>query len=60
MVQMNLFTGRNKVTNLENRHKDTAEREGEGGNWERALTYIYCVCVCACVSQSRPDSLAIP
>ena len=54
MVQMNLFAGRNKVTNLENRHVDTRQRgKGRGARTGRvALTYIYCVCVCACVSQS--------
>ena len=41
MVQMNLFAGRNKVTNLENRHVDTQQRgTGRGVQTGRAaLTY---------------------
>ena len=41
MVQMNLFAGRNKVTNLENRHVDTQQRgKGRGVQTGRAaLTY---------------------
>ena len=44
MVQMNLFAGRNKVTNLENRHVDTQQRgKGRGVQTGRAaLIHIHC------------------
>ena len=52
--------GRNKVANLENRHR--AEREVEAGkNWENATDlYIYCVCVCVCKSLSHVQLFLIP
>ena len=45
MVQMNLFQGRNRDADVENKHVDTVG-EGEGGtNWEISIDIYTLPCV---------------